>query len=85
MTATESDASHDAHSYLQHPAVITMDWIGFIILFGSSFVLVYKLMSFKGPNSQPESYFFGYVLSESSFGFGCSNLSNPCKGIENRR
>ncbi len=59
MTATES---HDAHNYLQNPAVIAMDWIGFIVLFGSSFVLVYKLMYFKGPAQQPESYFFGCAL-----------------------
>jgi hypothetical protein len=49
-------------NYLQNPAVIAMDWIGFIILFGSSFVLVYKLMYFKGPAHQPESYFFGCAL-----------------------
>jgi len=43
---------------LQHPAVIASDWIGFICLFGSSFILVTKLMSFKGPD-QDDKYYMG--------------------------
>ena len=43
---------------LQHPAVIASDWIGFICLFGSSAVLVTKLMSFKGPD-QDDLYYMG--------------------------
>ena len=64
MVANSSTAS-DApgpEAYLQHPAVIIFDWIGFFSLFGSACVLVYKLMSFRGPNHQPEYYFFGYCI-----------------------
>ena len=62
-TTDNSSSVNNNESFLQNPAVITMDWVGFIVLFGSSIVLVFKLMTFKGPTSQPESYFFGYVVS----------------------
>ena len=83
-------ADISAQNYLQNSAVITVDWVGFIVLFGSSIVLVFKLMTFKGPNSQPESYFFGYNTIQAS-AFLKSQLlthtlfSNPKKGIENQR
>lgn len=41
---------------LQHPAVIASDWIGFICLFGSSMVLKFKLMGFKGPDQDDSTY-----------------------------
>ena len=83
-------ADISAQNYLQNSAVITVDWVGFIVLFGSSIVLVFKLMTFKGPNSQPESYFFGYNTIQAS-AFLKSQLlththfSNPKKVIENQR
>ena len=58
-TTTTAPDPPGPEAYLQNPAVITMDWLGFFILFGSSAVLVYKLMSFKGPVHQPDIYFFG--------------------------
>jgi len=43
---------------LGHPAVIASDWVGFIALFGSSGILIWKLMAFKGPE-QDDLYYFG--------------------------
>jgi hypothetical protein len=85
---TPGDASQHTHNYLQHPAVITMDWVGFIVLFGSSFVLVYKLMSFKGQANQPESYFFGCAmlfLNVLDLVLVDQSKSGPCEGIGNQR
>lgn len=45
---------------LQHPAVIASDWVGFICLMTSAFILIFKLMSFKGPE-QDDKYYFGWV------------------------
>ena len=57
--ASGGEGAAGPEAYLQHPAVITLDWLGFFILFGSSIVLVYKLMSFRGPANQPDVFFFG--------------------------
>ena len=63
-TAAASPDTASPEAYLQHPAVITLDWIGFFILLGSSAVLVYKLMTFRGPVNQQEYYFFGSVCRD---------------------
>ena len=59
VSTSSSPDSPGPEAYLQNSAVITVDWIGFFVLFGSSGFLVYKLMSFKGPVNQPDVYFFG--------------------------
>jgi hypothetical protein len=48
-----------SHNYLQNPAVLAADWIGFLLLLLSAIILAYKLAKFKGPADQPEDYFFG--------------------------
>ena len=39
----------------------SLDWVGFICLMTSAFVLMFKLMSFKGPE-QDDRYYFGWGL-----------------------
>lgn len=46
-------------AYLQDPAVIVVDWIGFICLALASFYLFYKLTTFKGPDKE-DDYYMGY-------------------------
>ena len=45
---------------LNHPAVVASDWIGFIALGFSAFILIFKLQGFRGPN-QDDKYYFGLV------------------------
>ncbi|EKX40903.1 hypothetical protein GUITHDRAFT_164579 [Guillardia theta CCMP2712] len=44
---------------LHDPTVIAVDWLGFLCLLGASLALMYKLMSFKGPDGDQE-FFVGY-------------------------
>nr|AHH02154.1 protein 100 [synthetic construct] len=48
-----------AENPFQNPAVIVADWLGFIILGGSSIILCYKLMGFYGSDNK-QKYFIGY-------------------------
>eukprot|EP00281_Chroomonas_sp_CCMP1168_P029135 CAMPEP_0206254528 /NCGR_PEP_ID=MMETSP0047_2-20121206/23739_1 /ASSEMBLY_ACC=CAM_ASM_000192 /TAXON_ID=195065 /ORGANISM="Chroomonas mesostigmatica_cf, Strain CCMP1168" /LENGTH=365 /DNA_ID=CAMNT_0053680821 /DNA_START=40 /DNA_END=1137 /DNA_ORIENTATION=- len=43
----------------QNPAVIAADWIGFLSLGGATVFLLFKLMSFKGPEGT-DAFFMGY-------------------------
>ena len=49
---------------LNHPAVVASDWIGFIALGFSAFILIFKLQGFRGPN-QDDKYYFGLVPQHS--------------------
>lgn len=51
------------YNYLQEPAVIAVDWIGFLCLSGSTLYLIYKLMHFKGADGD-HMYHFGYKESK---------------------
>jgi len=76
LANTEGVSCADCEA-LQHPAVIASDWIGFICLFGSSFILVLKLMSFTGPD-QDDKYYMGYVPAHAC---SCAthNLYDPAR------
>ena len=62
---------------LSHPAVVASDWIGFIALGFSAFILIFKLRGFRGPN-QDDKYYFGSVPQPNhSHATGHAHLSEP--------